>query len=398
MSAQPVFAADTPANTAVTAISVANENIKKTAQFKNWKVNLDSLSKVGTLTMGMFCAGARDFPYNTTYNNYFVARLGKVFKERSAALGYPKYEAGDSAFADASSSGADFRIGFSLLELNDNLCVSGKEVSGTGKVKLKVELFSNKLQKVVYSRTVEGAFSSENKVSEDIFNDTMLTTALDQMFADQKYANAYRDNAVAIPDAPTDLITVKNGVKPKDNVKKDSKGILSAVVTIETGSATGSGFYVGRDGYIITNQHVVGDAKYVKVRLAGGYSVPGEVVRKDPARDVALVKTDIEPPTPLFVRATATNVGEEVFAVGSPFGAQLSSTVTRGILSGERTVNEQKYIQSDVAINPGNSGGPLVDADGGLIAVADLKRKDANGIALFIPIGEALERLGLSIQ
>jgi len=142
----------------------------------------------------------------------------------------------------------------------------------------------------------------------------------------------------------------------------------------------------------------VGNANYVKVRLANGYSVPGQIVRKDPARDVALIKTEIEPPTALFVRTTATRVGEEVFAVGSPFGAQLKNTVTRGILSGERTLNEQRFIQSDVSINPGSSGGPLVDAEGGLIAVADLKKQDASGIAMFIPIEEVLEKLGLKIQ
>jgi S1-C subfamily serine protease len=122
------------------------------------------------------------------------------------------------------------------------------------------------------------------------------------------------------------------------------------------------------------------------------------VVRKNTARDVALVKTDLEPPTALFVRTTAARAGEEVFAVGSPFGAQLSNTITRGILSGERTLNEQRFIQSDVAINPGNSGGPLIDADGALIAIADMKRNNASGIGLFIPIAEVLEKLGLNVQ
>jgi S1-C subfamily serine protease len=398
VSAQPAFA-DTTAAHSAQAINVAAEGIKKTAEFKNWKVRLDAPTKIGTITRGLFCGGARDFAYSTTYDRYFVAHLSKVFKEKASALGYPKYSAGDSAFADASNSGVDYRLGFSLMDFNQIVCVSsGNEVSGSAKVTLKAELFSNKLQKVVYSRTIEGAFSAEHGIQESDFTDTLIGNALDVMFADQKYVDSFRDNAIAAPDKPADLIQVKNGARPMDKVTKDSKGVLSAVVTIETGSGSGSGFYIGRDGYVITNHHVVGDAKYVKVRISGGYSVPGEVVRKDLARDVALIKTDIEPPTALFVRTTAIKVGEEVFAVGSPFGAQLSSTVTRGILSGERMVNEQKYIQSDVAINPGNSGGPLVDADGGLIAVADLKRKDANGIALFIPIDEVLAKLGLSIQ
>jgi S1-C subfamily serine protease len=391
ITAQSSFADTTP-------ISVTGEGIKKTTQFKNWKVSLNSPTKVGTITRGLFCNGASDFPYTTTYDRFFVVHLSKVFKEKSLALGYPRYEAGDSAFADNSISSADYRIGFSLVDMNQNICIVDKNISGTATVSFKVELFSNKLQKVVYSRTIDGAFSTESKINENAFTDNLIGNALDAVFADQKYVNLFRENAVVTRDAPTDLIAVKNGAKPKDIVKKESKGILSAVVTIETGSTSGSGFYVGRDGYIITNQHVVGDAKYVKVRLPGGYSVPGEVVRKDPARDVALIKTDIEPPISLFVRLTPTKIGEEVFAVGSPFGAQLSGTVTRGILSGERTMNEQNFIQSDVAINPGNSGGPLVDAEGGVIAIADLTRAGSSGISLFIPIADALEKLGLSMQ
>ncbi|GAB3426435.1 trypsin-like peptidase domain-containing protein [Massilia solisilvae] len=396
-SAQSAFA-DVPVATSGAPINVGAEGIKKTVQAKNWKVNLDSPNKIGTVTRGVFCTGATDFAYTATYDRYFAGQVGKVFREKSLALGYPKFGGSDSAFADASNSSADFRLGFSLMDISQNICISGTEASGSGKVTLRAELFSNKLQKVIYSRTIEGAFSSENKIKLDAFVDTMIGNALDAMFADQKYVNSFRDNAVVVSDAPTDLIQVKNGARPSEKVTKDSKGILSAVVTIVTASGSGTGFYIGRDGYVITNHHVVGDSKYVKVKLANGYAVPGEVVRKNAARDVALIKTDLEPPTALFIRTTATKVGEEVFAVGSPFGEQLSNTVTRGILSGERTMNDQKFIQSDVAINPGNSGGPLVDADGGLIAVADLKRKDASGIGLFIPISEVLEKLGLSIQ
>jgi S1-C subfamily serine protease len=346
----------------------------------------------------MFCSGATDFSYSANYDRVFATRIGKIFKDKSLALGYPKYEASDSAFADTSTTSADFRLGFSLLDMEQNVCVDGKEISGSGKFKLKAELFSNKLQKVVYSRDIEDTFSSESKIMMDDFLDSMIGKVLNIMLSDPKYVDNFRDKAVIGSDTPADPILVRNGAKPTNKMDKEVSGVLSAVVTIETGGGSGSGFYIGRDGYVITNQHVVGDANYVKVKLANGFSVPGQVLRKDPARDVALIKTDIEPPTALFVRTTATRVGEEVFAVGSPFGAQLKNTVTRGILSGERILNEQKFIQSDVSINPGNSGGPLVDAEGGLIAVADLKKKDASGIAMFIPIEEVLEKLGLKLQ
>jgi hypothetical protein len=398
ISPQAAFA-DPSAASSGSPINVSAEGLKKTAQFKNWKVVLDTPTKIGTVSRGLFCTNAADLAYSQNYNTMLMARVNKVFHEKSLALGYPKYTASDSAFGDASTpSSADYKLGFTLLDMNQNVCINESEISGSARVRLKAELYSNKLQKVVYSRTVDGTFTTDSKIKADVFLDKLLANAMDGMFADARYVNAFRDIPLVVADNPAELIQVKNGAKPADKVAKDAKGVLSAVVTIESGPVSGSGFYIGRDGYVITNQHVVGDAKYVKVKLSNGFSVPGEVVRKNVARDVALVKTDLEPPTALFVRTAAARAGEEVFAVGSPFGAQLSNTITRGILSGERTLNEQRFIQSDVAINPGNSGGPLIDADGGLIAIADMKRDNASGIGLFIPIAEVLEKLGLSVQ
>jgi serine protease Do len=383
-------------------INVSADGIKKTVQFRNWKVNLDTPNKIGTVSTGLFCTGAKDMGYSTEYNKLFLADVAQTFRDKSLALGYPRFNGSDSAFAEGEISSADYRMGFTLLDINQTLCISGADVSGSGKLKLKAELFSNKLQKVVYSRIVEGTFSTDNKVQLNDFIRKLIGNTLDPMFADQKYADNFRENAtagaLASASGTAAPILVKNGARQADKVTKDSKGILSTVVTIETGGGSGSGFYIGRDGYVITNQHVVGDARYVKVKMGDGYAVPGEVVRRNAARDVALIKTDIEPPTALFVRTTAPRIGEEVFAVGSPFGAQLNSTVTRGVLSGERTMDEKRFLQSDVAINPGNSGGPLVDADGALIAVADLKRNNASGIGLFIPIEEVLATLGLNVQ
>jgi serine protease Do len=391
LAAQPVFAQAQP-------ISVAGTGITKTAQFKNWKVSLDTPHKIGTVSRGLFCSGLTDLAYTKPYNDALARELAIVFKERSAALGYPQYVSDDSAFASpTSSNGADLRIGFSLTAMNNNFCMLSPDLSGNAQITLKAEVFSNQLQKVVYSRSIQARFASEGKMKDTLFHKQLLTNVLDQMFADQAYVDAFRDSAAMTAADVPGTVAVKNGNKPKDSVKNNSKGLLSAVVTVENGGTSGSGFYIGSDGYVISNQHVVGDARYVKVRLPGGYAVPGEVVRRDAARDVALIKTSIEPPVPIYVRRDIAKVGDEVYAVGSPFGAALSNTLTRGVFSGVRKADEQTYIQSDVAVNPGNSGGPLVDADGALIGVA-AKKIEGAGIAMFIPIGEALDTLGLSLR
>lgn len=389
------------ADPSVQPINVGGEGLTKTAELKVWKVHLDLPQKVGTLTKGLFCGSPVDMAYTKTYDQFLWHRVLTMFKERTIALGYPKYASDDSSFADTShSNGADLRIGFSLTALESNMCVVGVEMSGTVKITLKAEVYSNKLQKVVYARSLNGSYTSDSKIKETEFYDTLLASTLAQLFADRAYVDVYRDN-VAAPAAlavAQDQLPVKNGAKPRDSVKANAKGVVSAVVTIENAEVSGSGFYIGSEGYIITNQHVVGDAKYVKVRMQGGFSVPGQVVRRDAVRDVALIKTDVEPPVSMYVRLAVAKVGDEVYAIGSPFGAALNNTVTRGVFSGVRKGDEQVYIQSDVAVNPGNSGGPLVDADGGVIAITVRKKSDAAGIALFIPIADALDKLGLNLQ
>jgi S1-C subfamily serine protease len=122
----------------------------------------------------------------------------------------------------------------------------------------------------------------------------------------------------------------------------------------------------------------------------------GEVVRDDAHRDVALIKTEsVSEVKPLHVTMAEQAVGEDVFAIGSPLGLELTGTFTRGVLSGQRENDGLEYLQSDVAVNPGNSGGPLLDGSSEVIGMAVLLNDKAHGLAFFIPIREAANALQL---
>lgn len=135
----------------------------------------------------------------------------------------------------------------------------------------------------------------------------------------------------------------------------------------------GSGFVFEADGYIITNHHVVDSADEVRVRFDDGDELEAEVVGTDPQTDIALLKVEPEEPLPALKlgHSSDVRVGEDVIAVGNPFG--LGGTVTRGIVSAiGRDINAGPYvdfIQTDAAINRGNSGGPLFDLEGNVIGV-----------------------------
>jgi len=137
-------------------------------------------------------------------------------------------------------------------------------------------------------------------------------------------------------------------------------------------SSLGSGFIITKDGYIITNNHVVSDADKIIVKLNDRREYVAEVVGTDPRSDIAVIKIESDN-LPVLKLGDSSNlkVGEWVLAIGSPFG--FDKSVTQGIVSamGRSLPNDSyvPFIQTDVAINPGNSGGPLFNLNGEVIGV-----------------------------
>ncbi|HNU42214.1 MAG TPA: Do family serine endopeptidase [Cyclobacteriaceae bacterium] len=151
--------------------------------------------------------------------------------------------------------------------------------------------------------------------------------------------------------------------------------------------STGSGVIINKDGYIVTNNHVVEGSEIVQVTLSDNRELKAEVIGTDPDTDLAVIKVNASDlPYLSFVNSDQTKVGQWVLAVGNPFN--LNSTVTAGIISAKgRNINIinsnrqnrngnqnvstaiESFIQTDAAINPGNSGGALVDLNGGLVGI-----------------------------
>jgi serine protease Do len=155
-------------------------------------------------------------------------------------------------------------------------------------------------------------------------------------------------------------------------------------------SALGTGFIISADGYVVTNAHVVESADQVKVRLADERDFEADVVGRDPAIDIALLKLRGASGLPVAALGVSESlrVGEHVLAVGNPFG--LGHTVTLGIVSAKaRAIGAGRYddfIQTDASINPGNSGGPLFNWRGDVIGINTAIRAGANGIGFAIPV------------
>ncbi len=136
----------------------------------------------------------------------------------------------------------------------------------------------------------------------------------------------------------------------------------------------GSGFVIDKEGHILTNYHVVADARQVEVTLHNRKKFKATVVGTDPAHDLAVIQIKAPDLVPAVLGDSRNlQVGQKVYAIGNPFG--LAGTMTRGIVSSIRPVREpngatiDEAIQTDAAINPGNSGGPLMNWHGEVIGI-----------------------------
>ena len=152
----------------------------------------------------------------------------------------------------------------------------------------------------------------------------------------------------------------------------------------------GSGFIIDKEGFVVTNNHVIQDADQIKVKLGGDTEYDAEVVGRDANTDLALLKIKIEKDLPVIKLGDSDElkIGQWVVAIGSPFG--LERTVTAGIVSAKgRVIGSGPYddfIQTDASINPGNSGGPLINMRGEIVGINTMIIAGGNGIGFAIPI------------
>ncbi|MBQ6795303.1 MAG: trypsin-like peptidase domain-containing protein [Clostridia bacterium] len=191
----------------------------------------------------------------------------------------------------------------------------------------------------------------------------------------------------------------------KEEFTKVVERVLPTVVGIETVSgrrggevSLGSGVIVSEMGYVITNQHVVGESPYkINVTLSDGSVKEAELCWSDKSLDVAVVKFNGKVPSVAKMGEYSTvMVGEDVFAIGNPLSLQFERSVTKGIVSaknrtisiddGENRVYMEDLIQTDASINPGNSGGPLMNVKGEVIGINTIRVSSAEGMGFAVPV------------
>ncbi len=351
--------------------------------------------------------GTPNFRFLTWQNGAAEADLSgfqRIFDEELKKAGF-KSDSGDSLFGEGASS-ANLKVGVLVDDISGRFCLdcpnpfNRQGIPATVTMNANWEIYSALDRKVVARVATVGGANYNGKLQDSVLPAVFegFRENVRQLLAGETFRKAVaKADPVTFAAAPQALMTPIRLAPGAVVVSLSEATNSTAVVFASDGS--GSGFLISGDGYLLTNHHVVGGSKYVKVKWNDGSEAVGEVVRSDPRRDVALVKVDGHGRGPLSLRHDPARQGEGVYAIGSPLGETYQNTMTKGIVSATRVENGLPLIQSDVAITHGNSGGPLLDEKGQVIGLS-VSGMMVNGAPLnlnfFIPIEDALRALALT--
>lgn len=378
----------------------------KPIQLSKVVVKLKRGEHVGAIQAGLACIPHGDLQWKGGRLNLSSDELTEAFQEELEKYSFRVVGDTDALFEDPSNWKSEILVAGLIKQLNANICFPwagfGNFSTSKGEAYVKVEwqIYSKLDRSVVHKASTEGAFKQSDTQTgggESIIIDAFAQAARN-LLADEKFRN----------------ITLRGGEKVKESVIKSADNLLispgnakalgsdpadwkDGVVTIFAGSGHGSGFVVGED-LVVTNHHVVGESEKVVVKFGSGFEVNGTVIAYNSGFDVAVVKVDATLPRYFKMEKSLPNTGASVYAVGSPLSEEFSTTVSSGIVSGVREIDNRKYIQSDVNVQPGNSGGPLLNSFGHVIGitVSGIRLGGAStGINFFIPIDAAMRTMNI---
>jgi len=264
---------------------------------------------------------------------------------------------------------------------------------------LKVSGFSDEFstQNMAVPEYLESSQEALPQIFESAFTNAYLNLHKNSQFQKRlKFINDYMiSDPLLVISSPTKLIT-------------DKTDAGEACMIIKTGESHGSGFAISNNGYIITSYHAIDEVinkkdstLKVKVIIPSGEELEGKIVRHNRYRNVALIKIDknTEKAFKLPAEKTYKNL-KDVFTIGTPKSIELGQSMSVGIISSDRKINNNHFIQLGMSINSGNTGGPLFDAAGNLdgMMVAKLTGRNTEGVSFAVPAFLLEHYLNIKLQ
>ena len=402
-------------------------------RFTKVRVSIPRGSKIGAISpRGLSCVPPWEYlPSRMIVSELESDEMKENFDSTMESLGYDVTGRSDILFDEEDDILRTlYSVGAHVKGIKMDLCdntvarrlLFSQSFAGEAYLKIEWSVYDQLNRRTVYKTTTEGysKLTVANQEGIGLLLDDAFASATHNLGADEAFhslitfgippknkARAETQNDFVFEDRVyinRKALSTKPIEKHMDNTRK-------AAVVVSAGDGHGSGFFLGNEGYILTNQHVVGNAHKARIETADKtHQLIGTVLRRHKVQDVALIKLDDVPSdlkiTALPVRKSWPQVGEEVYAIGAPkHRKRLSDTVTKGIISAHRKNYEifgtrMNLLQADVSIHGGNSGGPLLDSKGNIIGLSAAGMSNSlgdslGGLNFFVPIEEAFDKLDI---
>ena len=339
----------------------------------------------------------------------------RIFHETLTGLGFRVAGDPTDLFRDTDAPAGDLQVGALITDYTLGVCagfmpgekkleIEKSRGAGRGQMTVDWQIHAPALSRtLVRVRTTvrvqlnDPVINTPEAIYQALLRDSLRALAADDSF--RKVVTTPIRAASGLVEPPASDPIRLSGARISAKVPDAHQ----AVAAVLTGASLGSAFLVSEQGYLLTNRHVVGSTRMLKIRWSDGTESVGEVIRSDPGRDVALIRTEPRPGPVFKLRTAPVRQGETVYAIGTPMETRLQGTLTRGVISATRTLEGYRFIQSDVSVNPGNSGGPLLDDAGQVVAMtvsryARNPSESVQGLNFFIPIDDALRFLALTLE
>ena len=329
------------------------------------------------------------------------------FKRELEHEGYKVVTPGEDNLFDPEAGASDYQLAAVISDARVEGCISDGSyfsekgsIRGNSSMKIDWQLYSPIKKQVIARISTSGSAKLDSSVPGG--HQRLLVESFASNVRELTAKAEFRA-AMSAPKALTNgfrLAGQQSKILLAGSLKAPTRHIddaVGSVVMLLAGTGSGSGVLVSEDGYILTNAHVVGDDKAIRVRWPDKVETLAEVVRVAKDRDVAIIKTNPRDRTPLAIKRGAVTPGQRVYAIGTPLDKAFQSTVSSGIVSANRVIDGLRYIQSDTTVSHGSSGGALLDETGAVIGITDLgiQNDGPAGLNLFIPIGDAMDFLSL---
>lgn len=226
-----------------------------------------------------------------------------------------------------------------------------------------------------------------------------LENAASHLLADQQFVDMLAPisaNYAAREDGVMNIaLTVTNG---GGSFHSQAESLKDSTVIVKTTFGHGSGVIVSPEGHVLTNAHVVGKERHVTIKTPT-QTYRAMVLRQNAWRDVALIQIEDYRGVHAPIAATRPTIGSQLYVIGTPLDEAFGQSITSGVLSATRTINDAELYQTDAAINRGNSGGPTFNAQGEVVALTVAGHFTRDGASMninyLIPIDDALKQLSL---